>query len=88
MTESSYVNFAVEITNYLFLLVVISLEMPRGYVTYGDQGDEYHYVLVCPSLMEERSKYIKRYFRIRPNTLKMNQLFNGHNVKQLTDLSR
>ena len=33
----------------------------------GDQGDEYHYVLVCPSLMEERSKYIKRYFRIRPN---------------------
>ena len=54
----------------------------------GDQGDEYHYVLVCPSLMEERSKYIKRYFRIRPNTLKMNQLFNVHNVKQLTDLSR
>ena len=52
-----------------------------------DQGDEYHYVLVCPSLMDERSKYIKRYFRIRPNTLKMNQLFNVHNVKQLTDLS-
>ena len=25
----------------------------------GDGGDEYHYVLVSPSLIEERSKYIK-----------------------------
>ena len=27
-----------KITNYLFLLVVISLEMPRGYVTYATLG--------------------------------------------------
>ena len=47
----------------------------------GDQSDQYNYVLVCPSLIEERSKYIRRYYRTRHNTLKMNQLFNVPNVK-------
>ena len=38
MTESSYVNFAVEITNDLSLLVFISQEMLRGFVTYATPG--------------------------------------------------
>ena len=53
-----------------------------------DQGDEFHFVFVCLSLMEERLKYIKRHHRVKPNTFLMNELFNVHSIEQLLDLSR
>jgi len=50
-------------------------------------GDEYHYTLVCPAFTQLRKKYIKRFYYIRPNTLKFKQLFNS-NRKQLSNLAR
>ena len=39
-------------------------------------GDEFHYIFVCPYFAKERKFHLKRYYTDRPNTLKMNQLFN------------
>ncbi len=54
----------------------------------NDQGDEFHYILVCPFLQNTRKKFVKQYYYTRPNTLKMNQLFNVQNVKQLKHLAK
>ena len=51
-------------------------------------GDEFHYLFECQKLEKLRQKYIKPYFRIRPNTLKMNQLFNEGSMTQLTNLAK
>ena len=53
-----------------------------------DQGDEFHYLFVCPSLSNSRSSYIKKYYYTRPNTLKMNELLNIRNPKQLSKLAK
>ena len=42
-----------------------------------DIGDEYHYLLICPTFTNERKMYIKRYYYTRPNTLKLSELFNS-----------
>ena len=54
----------------------------------NEQGDEYHYVLVCPKFMDERKRYLKRYYHDRPSTVKMNLLFNSRNVKVLSNLAK
>lgn len=53
----------------------------------NDVGDEMHYLLICPCFNTERSKYIKQYYYKRPNTIKLNQLLNTKNVRQLKQLS-
>ena len=54
----------------------------------NEQGDEFHYVLVCPVLSDLRSSLIKRYYYLRPNTIKMAELFNSENSKSLTNLAK
>ena len=52
------------------------------------QGDEFHYLLVCPFFSETRRHYIKRYFSRRPNVIKFHQLFSSKSIKTLKNLSR
>ena len=51
-------------------------------------GDEYHYLFECTSVEAERKLYLKPYYRIRHNTLKMEQLFNSENSKELSNLAK
>ena len=51
-------------------------------------GDEFHFLFECPKLNAERKIFLKPYYRIRPNTLKMSQLFNSENHKVLINLSK
>ena len=51
-------------------------------------GDELHYVLVCPIFRDYRSKFVKRYYYVRPNCLKMFQLFNSQSRLQLSNLAK
>lgn len=50
-------------------------------------GDEYHYLLICPFFIDERTKYIQRYFRTNPNIIKFKELMNCQNLLQLKHLS-
>ena len=54
----------------------------------NDNGDEFHYVLVCPVIKEARERYIKPYYYRRPSFLKFDQLFNVRNGKELTNLAK
>ena len=38
--------------------------------------DEFQYLFKCTFFLEARLKFISRYYFVRPNTLKMDQLFN------------
>ena len=53
----------------------------------NDIGDEFHYLFICPLFDNERKKYIKPYYYLRPNTFKLSQLFGCKNVKTLRSLS-
>ena len=53
-----------------------------------DIGDEFHYLLVCSYFRQERQNYLKPYYYIRPNTLKLEQLMNIKNVKSLRNLCK
>ena len=52
------------------------------------QGDEFHYILVCPAFSDVRKKYVKSYFYNRPNVIKLHQLFNSNALKQIKNLSK
>ena len=52
----------------------------------GEVGDEYHYVLTCTALADQRKKYIKNYYYTRPNTVKFSELFNSKG-KQMSRLA-
>ena len=54
----------------------------------NDDGDEFHYIFKCTFFNKERVKYLKPYFRRRPNTLKMEQLFNVTDKTQLVNLAK
>lgn len=51
-------------------------------------GDEFHYILECSFFINERKKYIKRHYYLRPNVFKMDMLFNTNNVKELSNLAK
>ena len=51
-----------------------------------DIGDEFHYLLVCSHFSQSRSKYLKSYYYTCPNTLKLDQLMNTENGKELRNL--
>ena len=40
-------------------------------------GDEYHYIMICPYFRQSRELYLKHYFYTRPNLLKFGQLFSS-----------
>ena len=48
----------------------------------ADFGDEYHYLFICNHFQTERDLYLSQYFRARPNTLKMQTLFESTNNKK------
>ena len=52
----------------------------------NDQGDEFHYILVCPYFSAKRKIYIKNYYYTRPNGIKFSQLFNSKNISELKNL--
>jgi len=43
------------------------------------RGDEFHYLFVCPFFEKERKLYLKPYFIVRPDLLKLEQLINSNN---------
>ena len=49
----------------------------------GDLGDEFHFLFVCSFFQSERDLYLSQYFRVRPNTLKMQNLFESNNKKTI-----
>lgn len=51
-------------------------------------GDEYHYLFECSKFENERTRLLKPYFRKRPNTIKMYELFNSSDVKMLSYLAK
>ena len=51
-----------------------------------DIGDEFHCLLCCVHLKEERGKYIEAKYYIRPSTIYLQELFKqakGEKLKQL-----
>ena len=52
------------------------------------EGDEYHYVLICPAFRSLRELYIKRYYFTRPDSIKFEKLFNVESKKQLCNLAK
>ena len=51
-------------------------------------GDEFHYMFQCEYFTEERKVFIPKKYINRPNTLKMNELFNTKNMKVLFKLAK
>ncbi len=47
----------------------------------GPQCDDSHYTSICSALNTDKVKFIKPYYYRRPNTFKMNQLFNIQSIK-------
>ena len=54
----------------------------------NDLGDEFHYLFVCDSFKSDRKIYLQEYFYKKPNTLKMEELFNDHNRNTLINLCK
>ena len=51
-------------------------------------GDEYHYIMICPYFRQSRELYLKHYFYTRPNMLKFSQLFSSENKRTLSRLAK
>ena len=51
-------------------------------------GDEFHYIFKCSHFQTERNLYLNRYYISRPNTQKMQQLFNTRKKKTLRNLAK
>jgi hypothetical protein len=54
----------------------------------GELGDEFHYTLVCPFFADDRKKYLEENLYTRPNTQKMESLFNSKNPIVLSNLAK
>ena len=51
-------------------------------------GDEYHFLLECPTLTNLREKYLPKYFRTNPNFFKYSELISITSKKKLLNLSK
>lgn len=51
-------------------------------------GNEFHFLFECSTFTQERETFLKRYFYIRPNVVKIKQLFNSQNIKTLINLAK
>ena len=49
--------------------------------------DEFHVLFVCNFFAEQRKKYLKKYYIVKPSTLKMHSLFNA-NRKVIFNLAK
>ena len=54
----------------------------------GDLGDEFHYLFKCKHFEKDRKLFLAEYYFKRPNTLKMNELFNLDDIKTLINLCK
>ena len=54
----------------------------------NDIGDEFHLLLICPSIASERNALIKQYYYRRPNVIKYKELLISTNKKILFNLSK
>lgn len=54
----------------------------------NDIGDEFHYLLICPTFINERKKLLEPVYYQRPNILKYQSLLNSRNKKTLSNLSK
>ena len=54
----------------------------------ADIGDEYHYILSCRALNNERRKYLPEYCISNPNVLKLEQIFRSANKIVLEKLCK
>ena len=50
-------------------------------------GDEFHYILICQKFANYRKKYIKDVYYLRPNIIKLRNLFNTENCTEIKNLS-
>ena len=51
-------------------------------------GDEYHYIMICPFFRQSRELYLKHYFYTSPNMLKFYILFSSENKRTLSRLAK
>ena len=49
-------------------------------------GDEFHYLFECPFFANDRKLFLNKYFIRRPNTFKMEKLFNSTNPQTRVNL--
>ena len=54
----------------------------------NDIGDEFHFLLICPTFATERKSLLKPYYFRRPNIIKYKELLNTRNKKVLLNLSK
>ena len=54
----------------------------------ADIGNEFHYIMSCNYLKQERGKYLPSYCCNNVNTFKFNQLFSSCNVIELEKLCK
>ena len=72
--------------NYLKKILNLNRNRLCNICTYAEIGDEFHYILQCNVLANERKLYLSQYFSRRINTLKFGQLFQNKNKPKLTKL--
>ena len=53
-----------------------------------DIGDEFHYILKCRALLDERKNCLKPYYLRRVNVLKFGTLFQSKNIHLLKNLCK
>lgn len=66
----------------------IDVSERKCHLCHSDVGDEFHFLLCCPSIATERRKYIDRYYYRRPNILKFDELMNTKNIRKLKNLCK
>lgn len=54
----------------------------------NDIGDEFHYLLICPTFATERNTLLKPYYFRRPNIITYKELLNTRNKIVLSKLSK
>ena len=54
----------------------------------GEIGDEFHYILQCPTFQLQRQRYLNHYYLIDPSREKFSQLFQSENFSTLRKLAK
>jgi hypothetical protein len=87
-TDSYFVNLGHAIIDCQLKLVGgKALRDKIGHVTY-EIGDEFHYVLQCPSLHDDRRRLLDSTYLTRVNVLKFANLFQSRNKIKLRHLCK
>ena len=54
----------------------------------SDVGDEFHYLLVCPSFEYHRNSFLPPYYNRHPNVLKFKELLTSNNKRILIKVTK